>query len=508
MDNNNNKSNESNDNNISNNNDGYILSYNEELGRVLISTKDYEIGYKVIKERPLVVYMNIIELISKVNNELSSSDKELLYDMYHKDLIHNLPKYDECKEFITEASLDMNDTNNRDLSLYLKKYSISIDDVYKLINISIFNAHCFQGSHSVYTESSITDENINRTALFYLGSKVAHSCEPNCSYSSKVVDNDNNDNDCLIYSAIKPIKRGDILSFSYIDQRLPTKMRRAVLLREKDFFCQCSKCSDYDYNSGCICHVNGCKGYKYVIKPTISSEDKWLCQLCSNEDIPIDSLHYGSQLKTSYEGLCHKPGAFDILIKKYTILLNLASKWLAPSNHLIISIYFELSKIYATIANKFSNYDDIALQSRLDAVISHLKAFSLLECANEKCSNGIDCLLNHKPVNFISSYVLWSFMDIISVKNSNNNKFIENLPFFIQRLERYLPFLMLEYGNNDSDILKIKSLYNNQYNNTISIYHKCNNKYCFEKGIKQCNKCNDANVFYCSNQCHSKHQCN
>jgi hypothetical protein len=69
----------------------------------------------------------------------------------------------------------------------------------------------------------------------YIGSKAAHSCAPNCSYTSKVLD------DHLIYFAVRPIVSGENITFSYIGY-MPTFQRREELKESKDFLCECSKC--------------------------------------------------------------------------------------------------------------------------------------------------------------------------------------------------------------------------------------------------------------------------
>jgi len=482
-------------NNDNNDDVGYSLSYTDDLGRVLIATKDYNIGDIVMKERPLVVYNNLIELIKKVM-QMNDQDKDLFYDMHHRDFQDNPPIFDECKQTMKEV-LDMISSNN--VQIFLNTSGISIDVAHKILMVSNFNSHNFIGSNSIYSESSNLDEP-KRTALFYLGSKVAHSCEPNCSYTSKIAANCIDDNDVLVYNAIKPIRAGDIISFSYINPRLSTEERRVILQREKDFFCECSKCSDYDYSRGLKCKVNGCKGYKYIIRPHLTSKGKWHCHLCNNEDEPIEFLKMEDDLRIQFENLVSKPGPFDTAIEKHMRLVSTANKFLSPTHYLIINIYLELSKIYATIAHHFGNHE-LALQARSDAIVSHLKAFSLMECVDSKCDNGLDCMRTHPHASHIPSYVLWSFMDIIHIIKTKNSKFIQSIHFYIQRLQKYIPLLEWNYGKQDNDVLAIISLYNEQYQNTINTNHKCNNKFCFKIGNKQCSKCKNNDILYCSKDC-------
>lgn len=485
------------------NDDGYCLSYRNDLGRVLIATKNYNIGDIVLKEKPLVVYKSLRELFYKVTNELSSKDKDLLYDMHHRDFQDNPPMFEECKNLMNES---LNVIDNDLLNNFLNTSGISMNDIHKILHISNFNSHKFIGSDSGYRESTIDDEP-NRTALFYLGSKVAHSCEPNCIYTSKLIDGTNNSDDFLAYIAIRPIKVGDIISFSYINPIESTEVRRTLLRRSKDFFCECQKCIDYDYNSGLRCKVNGCKGYKYMIKPHLTSEGKWHCQLCSNDDDPIEFLSCEIELRLTFNNLVKNPGALDKAVEKHITLISNANKFLSPTHNLIINVYLELSKIYASIANsienKFGNHE-VALQSRLFSVVSHLKAISLIECANEKCQNGLDCMVIHQPYAHIAAYALWSFMDIMHVISSKSTKFTSSIHFYMERLQMYIPFLKLEYGNKDPDVLSIVSLYNEQYQSNISTNHNCRNKFCFERGTMKCSKCLATSILFCSKDCFTK----
>ena len=483
--------------------DGFVLGYNNELGRVLIATKDFQIGDIVIKEKPLVVYNSMIELIHKVN-QLSSTEKELLYDMHHRDFKINPPQFEECRRFMNE-SLDICKTE--ELFKFLKNNGMSIDDVSRILHISNFNAHNFVGSNSTYIEDSSSSNSENtRTALFYLGSKVAHSCDPNCAYTSKVCDDDDIDNtyDVLLYTAIKPIKVGDIISFSYINPRLSTEDRRALLMREKDFFCECSKCAGYDHNRGLACNVNGCKGYKYYKKTNFLSQFSWKCCVCGDDgDLPLDCLQREYDLMITFQTIVESSKILEKGIEQLSELLKKANSHLAPTHYLIPNIYLEFSKIHASIANRLK-YHEIALKSRLDAVVAHLKVFSLLECADSNCSKGLNCNENHQPVQYVTSYALWSFMDLINVIKSQNIQFIENIPFYLERLQRYIPYLIIEYGKKDPDVISVIALYDNHYENTLATLVKCRNKFCFDKGKARCSKCLNPNIVYCSKSCQTK----
>ena len=276
-----------------------------------------------------------------------------------------------------------------------------------------------------------------------------------------------------------------------------------------------SKCVDYDYNRGIVCRENSCKGCKYIIKPNLNSEDAWLCKLCNNRDIPADSLIFEIEILSTFNSIkCKTLSNFDKMIEEYLELLDLAKIYLSPTHYLISSILLELSNINASIANKLGS-NELALQLRLESVLYHLKVLSLLECAEHKCESGINCIKeHHMNAQYGMCYVFWSFMDLIYIKNSKNTNYTISIPFYLKKLQKYKYQLEFEYGSNDPDIIAILSLYDEQYNNSITSNTKCCRKFCFSVGTKQCSKCRNPNVLYCSKECqvsewqkHKKTEC-
>jgi len=203
------------------------------------------------------------------------------------------------------------------------------------------------------------------------------------------------------------------------------------------------------------------------------------------------------------------------MIEKYLELLDIANVYLSPTHYLIPSIYFELSEINVSIANKLGTHE-ISLKLRLESINYHIKAFSLLECCEEKCQLGINCIKEHYiNAQYILCYVFWTFMDLIYIINSKNILYSNSIPFYLEILKKYVHQLELEYGSNDKDIITIISLYDEQYNKSIIKNTKCHQKLCFSIGTKVCSKCRNSNILYCSKQCqvdnwsyHRKNECN
>ncbi|KAL5573268.1 hypothetical protein UlMin_022865 [Ulmus minor] len=75
------------------------------------------------------------------------------------------------------------------------------------------------------------------TAFFPLQSCMNHSCSPNAKAFKREEDRDGQ----AIILALKPIRRGDEVTISYVDEELPFEERQA-LLADYGFKCRCPKC--------------------------------------------------------------------------------------------------------------------------------------------------------------------------------------------------------------------------------------------------------------------------
>ncbi|KAM4693769.1 histone-lysine N-methyltransferase SMYD3 isoform 2-T2 [Discoglossus pictus] len=69
-------------------------------------------------------------------------------------------------------------------------------------------------------------------------SLLNHSCDPNCVivFEGK----------CLLLRTVKEIPKGEELTISYIDVKMPTHMRQAQLQRQYCFMCNCHRCLQRD----------------------------------------------------------------------------------------------------------------------------------------------------------------------------------------------------------------------------------------------------------------------
>ena len=224
---------------------GTMLQTTAEMGLIVVAIKEYEIGDLVIVERPTLVWerdtMSLFYFLNLARSfsELTSDRKVLIMGMYHPKLFnnHEIDTSKALRDFLKEANLPFPPGANFTKSFDLKTFDAI--DMPSLISIVSTNAHTFQDKFS---------------ALFDYGSKVQHSCDPNCSYSSTT--------GSLVYTAIKKILIGDNISFTYVDVLETTDIRREILLRDKHFYCMCDRCVDVDYWRGFTC-VGGCGGRSY-----------------------------------------------------------------------------------------------------------------------------------------------------------------------------------------------------------------------------------------------------
>ncbi|KAI9486046.1 MAG: hypothetical protein EXX96DRAFT_547498 [Benjaminiella poitrasii] len=93
-------------------------------------------------------------------------------------------------------------------------------------------------------------------ALLRWGSKFAHSCSPNMFLRFEPSRN------TMIFTVVRPLNEGDVLSFSYLpedDSTIgglicgTTVDRQAKLQKFKFFECACERCVDWDWSRGVVC---------------------------------------------------------------------------------------------------------------------------------------------------------------------------------------------------------------------------------------------------------------
>lgn len=79
---------------------------------------------------------------------------------------------------------------------------------------------------------------IHGTGLFMIGNSINHSCIPNVASASCTNDN------TLSLVSLRPIKSGEELLISYIDETLSYEERKQKLMQYYQFECDCPKCKE------------------------------------------------------------------------------------------------------------------------------------------------------------------------------------------------------------------------------------------------------------------------
>ncbi|KAG5175043.1 hypothetical protein JKP88DRAFT_142912, partial [Tribonema minus] len=231
------------------------------MGRVLQATKDLSPGELILVEEPLISWVNgkIAECVSKIQ-KMSTQQRQQLMDMYHL-------KYGEKARFDScEARME----EYRALARMVPQACLIPDDApdehqdagppwaatYEALNVMKLNTHCIS---SLPWEMQEVDDvqrmlpqgapRVTRVALFPLASKAAHSCVPNCVWTTQ------NPYGHISYFAARPIAAGDAITMSYVApaSAAPTLERWANTAFSKDFICTCPQCSGPDATRAVKC---------------------------------------------------------------------------------------------------------------------------------------------------------------------------------------------------------------------------------------------------------------
>ena len=392
---------------------GIAIENDAKYGRILIATKSFNVGDIVLEETPFAVYSKgWPELLIHFSN-MSSEDKCKLMDFQHLES----PEEANNEEFKKEIESDFNDMMEiESIQQLLNHYEISRITAFKIAMICRINAHRFIGKSEDYKETISAQSKSQSTypsALFYFASKVQHSCNPNTIYTSKLL------NDHLVYYAIKPIEKGESITFSYIDGiTLSTSERREQLLHTKDFYCCCDRCL------------------------TEPNDD-------NNESITTASNTILSEF-VQIQAQVYSTGLTSCEVNRLTKLAEKAVQLLPRTHFIIINLYMTLSQYNASLAVDYEStrnilYQDKIIKYRLASIEYSLQVIKLVECRHANCHSEEICQISHPVVGHVIHYILWLCMDSIKI-----NKVLPD------RVTDYLPFLILNYGPQDNDVKIIK----------------------------------------------------
>jgi hypothetical protein len=345
-----------------------------------------------------------------------------------------------------------------------KRFMISTPLAFQLYTLVAINAHQYFGSPQSYSTTLSTSDlkGNSNSALFYVASKMTHSCRPNCCYTSKSTEGH------LVYYAVQPITEGDLLTFSYIeDTYASTSQRRSKLVLSKDFRCMCIKCTSFDYSDGYFCMNHSiCHGITFpcLVLPKDSDWDgdgdgdgdgdesdavQWNCNKCTDTRSrrPVGAIKKAAIIFASFSS--SKPELMTPTYHKEVIrMLNQLKKYVHKNNHMLIEMELYLATVYASDANSWRKVGNHRMyeQSTLLSSETLQSAISRIECSEAQCQlQHCNETHTHGQVGSICHYVLWACLDLISIGRT--------IP---SNLSRYILFLERCYGKTDADVLSIK----------------------------------------------------
>ncbi len=508
----------------------------EELGRVLVATRDFACGETIFDEKPMLVWGTDEEYV-RAFLKASEDVRTKIMSLYHPPLDEDIA----LSGILRDKSTDL-----------ARKLGQQAEMVHKLLLIEATNAFDYYGrtlvsAQTVYGEETMKDR---KTALLSLGSIFAHSCCPNVMRTSKL-------GPFIRFMAAKPIAKGEMLTISYISDFLstPTAARQKDLFASKNFICMCESCIGPDICRPLKCIAPECRGIVLrteLEEGGINKGKPWKCNTCVlrfSDDEMKTQLDLERQLERDKAlmevylntGKCKSPSQIEDLIRQ--------SQKLAPTHHLVIYFLERLSKWYASqvpaveFAIKlmkprraevpaqwgpggFINVAELQRRSALHAA----RAILLCECIAADCVIG-NCQDRHPPVSEACSLVLWAVKDWYAA----NGK--EDICNAARLGGKYLELYRAVYGAQDEDVRLIETIVRSvtsgesatkerrsiittkqatstsgikvsESQNATSAILCCGNKDCAfhddaGASLKRCSGCHK--VWYCSKECQTLH---
>ncbi|KAG5180292.1 hypothetical protein JKP88DRAFT_166663 [Tribonema minus] len=238
------------------------------MGRVLRATRAFAPGDLVLREAPLLVFVDDDgghDLVAKAL-KLSEEERLKLLDMYH------LRPGDDPRFAI--ASYVTEKIEKKVRSVVSSRASESAYRfAFEAISVAKFNAHDF---------TTASDQSLS--GLFPLASLACHSCDANCTFTTM------SPSGVISYYAARRISEGDSISILYDGRNagMPTLQRWKLMAKGRDFMCQCLRCTGPDAMSGIKCH----RCQEGVSMPTFPrllpstrelptiADATWLCDTC------------------------------------------------------------------------------------------------------------------------------------------------------------------------------------------------------------------------------------
>tara|TARA_B100000795_G_scaffold96498_1_gene70812 strand:- start:340 stop:1668 length:1329 start_codon:yes stop_codon:yes gene_type:complete len=430
--------------------DGTRLEVHGTLGRVVVATRSFAPGEVVMAEQPLIVFdaspgaspESYLQAFASATSLVQAS----VLDMFH-------PPLDKDTPVVVARRRVANGLDGI--------FGLSKELIHKLLLIRDTNCHSYTGHEVAYSEVmggafGGVPGNSTKAALFDLGSKVAHSCCPNVSYTSK------SRHGGLVYLAIRPISADEIVTYSYIDNTWTstTRERQATCLEVKDFLCHCTRCAGLDTSCAIFCPTKSCAGFanpKSLTQPL----QQWTCTVCG----PLDEsgLRTVKQQESSLQqeleeldklarlgGAIHPNNARSIAER--------AAKTLSPAHRLVARAYDVVVTLCASHAaaaqragSRQGNYGS-QVELRMQAVEAAEKHVKVCECIAAGCHGGIICTISHPAVFECANTVFFAAQDLMQQLPRQRSS--GALAF----VARYVGHMRTMHGEADTDVVAVQQM--------------------------------------------------
>ncbi|KAN0047607.1 hypothetical protein ACTA71_001990 [Dictyostelium dimigraforme] len=188
----------------------------------------YDMSDSILSDDQLIAYAFIIDIFKSI---LKENDDEIIFNQ-----LINKERYNQFNSILKLNSSDVQPLSileelidNKVSKVDIKETSIKIgDEVIEIDSIGDF-----------LEKNKVPTISIKGVGLYRVINSINHSCEPNvfCSFSK-------NNHSMTIYPSKIPLKKGQEINISYINEDLSFNQRHKLLKENYSFNCNCKKCKN------------------------------------------------------------------------------------------------------------------------------------------------------------------------------------------------------------------------------------------------------------------------
>lgn len=415
-------------------NHGLAIQSNGKMGRVIVATRDFDekdIGSIILSEKPALLcqqsdHMDFMESFL----DLPEQTQVGILDMFYQPLDSPMGK-----SLVEPTKL-----------LFVLGVLEDFTVIHQLL--SIWKTNGMQWGQ-------------DQSALALFSSKFSHSCNPSLGFSTS--------NGLIEFTLLRPIKKGQVVTFSYLTDLLETSTdeRRQLLMTTKSFLCECDRCDGPDY-SRCVKdeegHLTPCY-YPYLDDNPF--EPLWACSKCGLIETPVmlqKEQEIDQTLEIVNEGLrsnknhSSRPDYSPVMLQKlvldcqYTLssVHNLTVKAMRLSFTVSMGMAFDMME---KLTLRGISLNDSSIHPFFRASVE--TGFALV-LAGECCAANCPGCYEQIPLNSTDDVVSFnirhdpSYDRTLPMRHTLDNLLqlpISWWPFYaVTMAERYLPLLKAKFG--------------------------------------------------------------